>query len=680
MSLAKLGVTLKAAALTGTTISVQARATKSAVKLRFSVLKAKTAKTALAKARKALTFKKVKRFKAITVALDKAPAGTKLFLAVDAVSGKRKGRGVLALKVTTKPSPTVPNPIGPGPAFPTPLGSGPAGGCVANADTDGDGLPDCTEIAGFDYRTFAPATSCGEASCLVPNVVHVSSDPNNANTDDDAVTVDGTTYALTDGQEWADFLNGGLSNPTVADSDGDGLGDVEEVMRWGTNPSTVDSDSDSATSGSNVPPNPALYDRAEVTGAGGARAASSPLSRDTDGDGTGDLAEIVAGNRSPAVADVPTLEAVPDCNDALNISIGSSQSDSVALTQSSEQESSKGTEDRNAAALETTSRDLVGVQVSSEFTASLTPSLTIGVSTNYEHEWTSTNTTSREFAISESSRELAQQQYATNLGTVTAETGAVTKGFVIRNTSKLTGLTVKDLRVVAQYICLPTAVGAASRCANPGKRTSLSVPLTPAGEIDLPANSTKQVVLKADGVAAQQLKDLISAPSNVKFYVENVRLFPSGSAQSLSDTIGQSVPSSTASLTIDDGRGNVVDRSVAVNLGRDWGKPDAAQAPPTPLTSVLGDHGHPVPARHARRLPGDRRDQRARHAGHHAARQDPGRVAALRRGPGHRLGPALRPGRSRHRRQRRDHVRLRRRRRRALQPRRACTRHVGQQR
>ena len=43
VSLAKLGVTLKAAALTGTKVSVQARATKSAVKLRFSVLKAKTA-------------------------------------------------------------------------------------------------------------------------------------------------------------------------------------------------------------------------------------------------------------------------------------------------------------------------------------------------------------------------------------------------------------------------------------------------------------------------------------------------------------------------------------------------------------------------------------------------------------------------------------------------------------
>ena len=313
VSLAKLGVTLKAAALTGTTISLQARATKKPVKLRFSVLKAKTATAALAKGRKALALKKAKRFKAVTVALDKAPAGTTLFLAVDAVAGKRKGRGVLALKVTTTTAPTVPAPVAP--SVPAPLGS-PPGGCVANADTDGDGIPDCTEIAGFDYRTFAPATSCGEASCLVPKVVHVSSDPDKANTDDDAVTVDGTTYALSDGQEWADFLNGGLSNPTVADSDGDGLGDVEEVMRWGTNPSTVDSDSDSATNGSNVPPNPALYDRAEVTGAGGARAASSPLARDTDGDGTGDLAEIVAGNRSPAVADVPTLEAVPDGTDA----------------------------------------------------------------------------------------------------------------------------------------------------------------------------------------------------------------------------------------------------------------------------------------------------------------------------------------------------------------------------
>ena len=249
MSLARLGVTLKAAALTGTKVSVQARATKSAVKLRFSVLKAKTAKQALAKGRKTLAVKKAKRFKAITVALDKAPAGTKLFLAVDASSGKRKGRGVLALKVvSTKPGPAAPDPD------PTPVRAGPdrprpRSGQAPRAAAWPTPTP---TVTAFPTAPRSPASTTGRSRprrpaarrrCLVPNVVHVSSDPNKANTDDDAVTVDGTTYALTDGQEWADFLNGGLSNPTVADSDGDGLGDVEEVMRWGTNPSTVDSDS-----------------------------------------------------------------------------------------------------------------------------------------------------------------------------------------------------------------------------------------------------------------------------------------------------------------------------------------------------------------------------------------------------------------------------------------------------
>ena len=77
----------------------------------------------------------------------------------------------------------------------------------------------------------------------------MTSDPTKANTDGDAVIVDGTTFALTDTDEWALNLTGGLSDPSNKDSDQDGLSDVEETYRWGTSPASPDDDGDSGDPG-----------------------------------------------------------------------------------------------------------------------------------------------------------------------------------------------------------------------------------------------------------------------------------------------------------------------------------------------------------------------------------------------------------------------------------------------
>ncbi len=381
-----------------------------------------------------------------------------------------------------------------------------------------------------------------------------------------------------------------------------------------------------------------------------------------------DLDEILSGSRSPAIADVPTVLAVPDPDDVLNIALNDEESSEVSLSQEQGSESQKGTEDKNAGSLESLDREKVGVQVSAELELSADPSLTVGIEASYEHEWSSTTTTSHEFTVSEESRETAQQAFANTISQSTASSGTVTKRFVVRNTSKLTGLTIKDMRVQLQYVCLPAQVGKPQRCATPGKRTTLGVPLKPMGDVVIPANSTKAVVMTAKNVSAQQLKDIISAPSNVKFYIENASLFPSGSQESLNDTIGQSVPSATASLTIDDGNGTVIDKIIAVNLDREWGRPDSSQAPPTPLPRDPRHARHRARIRRARHDPGDRQPQRARQQAAHRPREDRGRVAAVRRGPGPRRRAALRRARPQRRRQRRDHVRQRRRRRRPLQP------------
>ena len=81
----------------------------------------------------------------------------------------------------------------------------PAGTCTVSSDTDtdGDGVPDCKEIAGF---TLNVATT-GTGSLAQRKV---TSDPNNPDTDGDKIS---------DGVEWQGFA----SDPTSADTDGDGL-------------------------------------------------------------------------------------------------------------------------------------------------------------------------------------------------------------------------------------------------------------------------------------------------------------------------------------------------------------------------------------------------------------------------------------------------------------------------
>lgn len=74
------------------------------------------------------------------------------------------------------------------------------------------------------------------------------------------------------------------SNPDLADTDGDGLSDGEEITR-GTNPLLADTDGDG------------LSDGEEIT------RATNPLLADTDGDGLGDLQEITITLTNPLLAD-----------------------------------------------------------------------------------------------------------------------------------------------------------------------------------------------------------------------------------------------------------------------------------------------------------------------------------------------------------------------------------------
>ncbi|MFC6668521.1 fibronectin type III domain-containing protein [Deinococcus radiopugnans] len=130
---------------------------------------------------------------------------------------------------------------------------------VAGADSDGDGISDADEQAGYDVSIKEAGTE--------KKTYHVTSDPLKADSDGDG---------LSDGQERALF-----TDPNKKDTDDDGLSDADEVNIWASKPNDRDSDGDAQG-------NPLLFDGSEVNTYG-----TSPTLADTDGDKYSDYTEII---------------------------------------------------------------------------------------------------------------------------------------------------------------------------------------------------------------------------------------------------------------------------------------------------------------------------------------------------------------------------------------------------
>ncbi|MEQ8279931.1 MAG: hypothetical protein RMA76_03525 [Deltaproteobacteria bacterium] len=185
----------------------------------------------------------------------------------------------------------------------------------AASDTDGDGLVDAQEIAGYEIVIDDKGFGLEVGADLLTTRM-VTSDPTNPDTDGDGL----------DDQE--ELLE--RSDPRQADTDGDGLTDLAEKRRWKSNLLSVDSDGDAKNPNDNTLPLASLFDGAEVM------AGTSPTLADTDGDARSDFEERDSAVRDPRVAEIPQadMRVVGELTVELNVEYADTQGEETTYGES----------------------------------------------------------------------------------------------------------------------------------------------------------------------------------------------------------------------------------------------------------------------------------------------------------------------------------------------------------
>ncbi len=161
-------------------------------------------------------------------------------------------------------------------------------------DKDNDGLGKCEEKRlGTDPNN--PDTD-GDGLTDGDEVLKYMTDPLKADTDGDG---------LTDGDEVMKYK----TDPLKADTDGDGLNDGDEVMKYKTDPLKVDTDGDGLSDADEVLKYKTDPLKADTDGDGLTdgdevlKYKTDPLKADTDGDGLSDSEEVLKYKTNPLVKD-----------------------------------------------------------------------------------------------------------------------------------------------------------------------------------------------------------------------------------------------------------------------------------------------------------------------------------------------------------------------------------------
>ncbi len=229
-------------------------------------------------------------------------------------------------------------------SFPT-VQAGPDGGPSAGPsdadDSDGDGAGDATETnAGtdpYDASSFPSVQAGPEPGETVDGgdadddqvsdldeINIYGTDPNVADTDGDGAADYDEIWAGSDPLDAAIFpaMQAG-PDPGQEDSDADSLTDTEESDIYGTDPYSADTDGEGASDFDEVyagtdPLDPSSFPSVQAGPDGGPSAGPSDAD-DSDGDGAGDATETNAGTDPYDASSFPAVQAGPEPSDAADI-------------------------------------------------------------------------------------------------------------------------------------------------------------------------------------------------------------------------------------------------------------------------------------------------------------------------------------------------------------------------
>lgn len=424
-------------------------------------------------------------------------------------------------------------------------------------DADGDGLSDAVESIGWDILLNLSARRALSTR-------HVASSAALADTDGDG---------LSDLEEFAS-----LCDPTRRDSDGDGLTDASEIRAYASNPTDVDTDEDAAGPDGRQLANPTLYDGNEVS-----RHKTSPTLEDTDGDGLTDYEEITGGGLDPRRADIATiaLEQVGDPEIVLNFEKTTTDGrTSEAFVQRND--ASTRTQVYNAGV--TATQDLeYSFQQSGSFSPAPWKLLSLDVQNSQTYKFGFTESFSTTQTLD--SRTENQQAWRDNVASsseIRVKDGSLRVAFRVRNTSNR-GILVADLSVLAQRV----APGSAGRPSVVGLLTpSVAFPpnvlLGPGGEFTFVAEHL--------GLNATTITEVIAKPAALTFEIANYTLYQvdgTGTVRRDYAALGERILERCATITVDFGDGRSTKALVAASVDRNEDGSSAGIGLQAALESIL---------------------------------------------------------------------------------------------
>ncbi len=419
----------------------------------------------------------------------------------------------------------------------------------AQQDTDGDGIADVDEMTGWTIllNLSARRTLTSRA---------VDADPSLADTDGDG---------LTDGEE-----NAALTDPRKRDSDGDLLDDADEMFRYKSNPVDVDSDEDAAGIDGAQLANPSLYDGQEV-----ARLGTSPTLEDTDGDGLTDYEEVTGSGLDPRIADIPRVEIVPTGSAEVVLNIertGSTTTESIRFG-------------LDATTLTDSTQDVEHTIRSHELNVGLELSSSPSLSIGYHGGWTNERTLTTDTESVEENRREFTDRVESQLD-VTVKDGALSVPMEVRNTSnrtiQITDLSVVAFRVVPGSLRDRIVVGALEPATVGGGAFPAVV---------LPPGGTFAFVAANDHLPVTTVEELIHNPGALAFEIGNytmTQVDDLGRPFRDFGATGERVLERCALVVVDFGDGEVRRAFVATSVEREADGQSAGFGLGRALTELLG--------------------------------------------------------------------------------------------